>query len=216
MQGRTFRKVSLNGYEDLRVRATYSLPAGAKSGAKLPALLLVDHRKGIPVWGNEQPLERNQWGDRAVLIVETLDRSSRALEQNLRSFADDDPLHHMKRQAMVAGTTLESMQVYEVLRSLDFLRSLPEVDPSRIAISGKGEAGVNGLYAALLDGKVSKVVLSSPPASHRQGPTYLGILRYTDIPEVIALMGSKVRLCGEVPPVLVGRVSPATGCPDPR
>ena len=59
-------------------------------GARLPAILLVDHRKGIPVWGNEQPLERNQWGDRAVLIVETLDRGSRALEQNLRSFSDDD------------------------------------------------------------------------------------------------------------------------------
>ena len=57
---------------------------------RLPALLIVDHRKGIPVWGNEQPLERNQWGNRAVLVVETLDRGSRALEQNLRSFTDDD------------------------------------------------------------------------------------------------------------------------------
>jgi len=64
----------------------------------------VDHRNGIPVWGNEQPLERNDWGRRAVLIVETLDKGSRALEQNLRSFSDDDPYHHMKRQAIVAGT----------------------------------------------------------------------------------------------------------------
>jgi hypothetical protein len=58
------------------------------------------------------------------------------------------------------------------------------------------------LYAALLDGKVERVVLASPPGSHRQGPSYLGILRYTDIPEVIALMGPKVRLYGEIPPVL--------------
>ena len=83
----------------------------ARTGSRLPVILLVDHRKGIPVWGNEQPLERNQWADRAVLTVEALDRGSRALEQNLRSFTDDDLLHHMKRQAMVAGTTLESMQV---------------------------------------------------------------------------------------------------------
>ena len=104
---------------------------------QLPVILLVDHRKGIPVWGNEQPLERNQWADRAVLTVETLDRGSRALEQNLRSFTDDDLLHHMKRQAMVAGTTLESMQVYEVLRSLELLRSLPDADAGRITILGK-------------------------------------------------------------------------------
>ena len=62
-------------------------------------------------------------------MVETLDRGSRALEQNLRSFSDDDLVHHMKRQAMVAGTTLESMQVFEILRSLELLRSLPGVDP---------------------------------------------------------------------------------------
>jgi hypothetical protein len=76
------------------------------------------------------------------------------------------------------------------------------VDPARITITGKFDSGVNGLYAALLDGNVEEVVLGSPPASHRQGPHYLGILRYTDIPDVIALMGPKIRLYGEVPEAL--------------
>ncbi len=199
VQGRKIQKVSFTSFEGLRAKATYSLPTNALAGTRLPAILLVDHRKGIPVWGNEQPLERNQWGDQAVLIVETLDRGSRALEQNLRSFTDDDLLHHMKRQAMVAGTTLESMQVYEILRSLDLLRSLPSVDPAGITIVGKGEDGVNGLYAALLDGKTRRVVLQSPPASHLQGPHYLGVLRYTDIPETADLLADKVRISGEVP-----------------
>ena len=202
LQGRRIRKVSFHSFADLRVRGVYSLPADRASAGRLPAVLVVDHRKGIPVWGNEQPLERNRWGERAVLLVETVDRGSRALEQNLRSFSDDDALHHMRRQAMVAGTTLDSMQVYEVLRSLEFLRSQPEVDPARITLTGKGEMGVNALYAALLDGNVQRVVLASPPASHRQGPCYLGILRYTDIPEVIALLGPKVKLYGEIPLVL--------------
>jgi cephalosporin-C deacetylase-like acetyl esterase len=200
IQGRTVRAVTYNGFQDLRVRAWYSLPPNATR--KLPALLLVDDRKGIRAWGNEQPLERNQWGDRAVLVVETLDRGTRALEQNLRSFSDDDALHHMRRQAMIAGTTLESMQVYEVLRSLDLLRTLPDVDPARITLAGRFEAGINGLYAALLDGRVERVILRSPPASHRQGPHYLGILKYTDIADVIGLMGPRVRLSGEVPEAL--------------
>jgi cephalosporin-C deacetylase-like acetyl esterase len=204
-QGRKIRKVTFNSFEGLRVQGVYSLPA--KSAARLPALLVIDDRKGILVWGNEQPLERNQWGDRAVLIVETLDRGSRALEQNLRSFADDDALHHMKRQAMICGTTLESMQVFEILRSLELLRTLSEVDSAHITITGKFETGVNGLYAALLDGGVERVILGSPPASHRQGPHYLGILRYTDVPEVIALMGQKVRLYGELPEILRHRAA---------
>jgi hypothetical protein len=162
----------------------------------------VDHRKGIPVWGNEQPLERNQWGDRAVLIVETLDTGSRALEQNLRSFTDNDLLHHMRREAMVAGTTIESMQVYEVLRALELLRGLPEVDPARVTITGKAESGINGMYAALLDGKVERVVLNSPTGSHKQGPHYLNILRYTDVPEVGAMIGANLRVYGERPETL--------------
>lgn len=200
-QGRRIKRVSFTTFEGLRAKAVYSLPAG-QAGTRLPALLLIDHRKGIPVWGNEQPLERNQWADRAVLMVETLDRGSRALEQNLRSFTDDDLLHHMKRAAMVAGTTLESMQVYEVLRSLELLRSLPDIDANRISILGKGTDGVNGLYAAVLDGKVLRVVLHSPPASHVQGPHYLGVLRYTDIPETAGLLGDAVRVLGEKPDAL--------------
>jgi len=202
LNGHISKKVSFNSFEDLRVRGVFSLPGGARSGSRLPAALVIDHRRGMPRWGNEQSLETNQWGERATLVVETLDRGTRALEQNLRSFNDDDPLHHMKRQAMVVGVTIESMQLYEVLRSLEFLRSLPEVDPSRIIIVGKGETGIHGVYAALLDGNVQRVVIGSPTASHRQGPTYLGILRYTDIPEVIGLLGNKARLYGEIPSAL--------------
>lgn len=213
-RGRTIRSASFTSFEGLRVKARYSLPAAMPAGTRLPVLLIADDRRGIPVWGNEQPLEENQWDDRAVLIVETLDRGSRVLERNLRSFSDNDPLHHMKRQTMIVGTTLESMQVYELLRSIDLLRSLPEVDPARITIFGKGEMGVNGLYAALLDGNVQRIVMASPPASHRQGPHYLGILRYTDIPQVAALLADRVRIQGEVPAALgtVARCGSLPGC----
>ncbi len=108
----------------------------------------------------------------------------------------------MKRQAMATGTTLDAMAVYDVLRSLEFLRSQPEVDLDRITILGKGEVGVNGLYAALLDGDVERVVLESPTASHRDAPIYLNVLRYTDIPEVVVMMGGRVKLFGEIPPAI--------------
>ncbi|MBL8233176.1 MAG: acetylxylan esterase [Bryobacterales bacterium] len=196
-QGRILQRVSFASMDGLRVKATYSLPSETKTG-KLPALLIADHRRGIPVWGNEQPWERNQWGDRAVLIVETMDTGSRALERNLRSFTDNDPAHHMRRQAMVAGTTIESIQVYELLRAVELLRTLPEVDGTRIAVTGKGEMAVNAMYAALLDGKVQRVILQSPTASHRQGPHYLNVLRYTDVAEVASLIAD-LRVSGEAP-----------------
>lgn len=203
-RGRLVRQVSFTSFEGLRVKALYTLPASVPTGARLPVLLLADHRRGIPVWGNEQPLHENNWGNRAVLIVETLDRGSRALEQNLRSFSDDDPLHHLKRQAMMAGTTIESMQVYELLRSLELIRTLPHADPARITIAGQSEMGINAMYAALLDGAVDRVLLTSPPGSHRRGPHYLSILRYTDIPSVASLFGPRLRIRGDVPAPLRG------------
>jgi cephalosporin-C deacetylase-like acetyl esterase len=201
VQGRKVRSVSFQTFDGLRVKATLSLPAeeDGSTGAKLPALVIADHRRGIPVWGNEQPLERNQWGRQAVLLVETLDRGSRALERNLRSFSDDDPVHHMRRQAMVAGTTIESMQVYELMRALELLRTLPQIDAARLAMTGKAEMGINAMYAALLDGKAAKVVLQSPPASHRNGPHYLAILRHTDIALTANAMVGKISVYGEVP-----------------
>jgi hypothetical protein len=212
-RGREIQRVTFTSFEGLRVKALYSIPAGLSPGAKLPAVLLADHRKGIPVWGNEQPLEQIQWGDRAVLIVETIDQGSRALERNLRSFSDNDPLHHMKRQAMVAGTTLESMQLYELQRSLDLLRGLPHVDADRVTMFGKAEMGVACMYASLLDGKVQRVIVNSPPPSHRQGPHYLGVLRYTDIPEIATLLTGKLRIYGEAPRAF-GSPSLCTSLPD--
>jgi len=205
VQGRRVRKVTFTAFEGLRVRAVLSLPDEMSAG-KLPGLVIADHRRGIPVWGNEQPIERNQWGRQAVLLVETLDRGSRALERNLRSFSDDDPVHHMRRQAMVAGTTIESMQVYELMRAVALLRTVPEADGARIAVTGKGEMGINALYAALLDGGVARVILHSPPGSHRQGPHYLGVLRHTDIPATAAALGGKVSAYGDVPSALKATV----------
>jgi hypothetical protein len=82
---------------------------------------------------------------------------------------------------------------------VEFLKSLPEVDPDRITILGKGESGINGLYASLLNSTVEKAIIASPPASHRQGPCYLNILRFTDIPEVLMLLSDRIGIYGEIP-----------------
>jgi cephalosporin-C deacetylase-like acetyl esterase len=215
VQGRRVRSVNFAAFDGLRVKALLSLPAGGELHG-LPALVIADHRRGIPVWGNEQPLERNQWGRMAVLLVETIDRGSRVLERNLRSFSDDDPVHHLRREAMVAGTTIESMQVFELMRAIALLRGLPEIDGARIAVTGKAEMGINAMYAALLDGKVSRVVLHSPTASHRLGPHYLGVLRYTDVAWTAAAMQDRIRVFGEAPAELSGVarrcVGPVTEC----
>jgi len=191
MWNREIKKVSFNSFSDLRMRGIYSLPLKGEQGKRLPAVILLQDDITLPWLGGHKWFEGYDWGDRAVLLVETLDMGSRAIDDSLR--------HQMKREAMIAGRSFDGMRVYEIMRSVAFLKSLPEVDPEGITVVGKGEMGINGLYAAILSRKPVKIVLQSPTASHVNGPYYLGVLTVTDIPEAVSLMAGRVKLCGTVP-----------------
>jgi len=95
------------------------------------------------------------------------------------------------RNAMHLGRSLDSMRLWDVMRSVAAVKLRPDADSQRITILGRGISGVLGLYAAILDESIAQVVLLEPPASHRQGPIFLNILRYTDIPEVAALLAPR-------------------------
>ncbi len=95
------------------------------------------------------------------------------------------------RNAMHVGHTVDSMRLWDVLRAIELLLAEPGVDPARLMVLGKGISGVLGLYAAVLDPRVAQVTLIDPPASHRQGPVFLNVLRYTDIPEAAALLAPR-------------------------
>jgi cephalosporin-C deacetylase-like acetyl esterase len=95
------------------------------------------------------------------------------------------------RNAMHTGRTIDSMRLWDVMRAAELLRADENVDPERILVLGKGVAGVLGLYAAILDPKIQQVMLIDPPASHVEGPIFLNVLRYTDLPEAAALLAPR-------------------------
>ena len=95
------------------------------------------------------------------------------------------------RNAMHLGRTLDSMRLWDVIRSVAALKQQADVDLQRITVLGRGTSGVLGLYAAIFDESIAQVVLLEPPASHRQGPIFLNILRYTDLPEVAGLLAPR-------------------------
>ena len=101
------------------------------------------------------------------------------------------------RNAMHTGRTVDSMRTWDVLRGIEALHSKVS---GPIATLGIGTSGVLGLYAALLDERVDQVMLIDVPASHREGPVLLNVLRYTDLPEVAALLAPRrLTFYGRVP-----------------
>jgi len=96
----------------------------------------------------------------------------------------------LKRTAALVGATLESMQIWDVLRAVDLL-TVEQPDLSSISVYGRDGMGVLGLYAAALDERITRVILENPPGSHLRGPALLNVLRVTDIPEAAALVAPR-------------------------
>ena len=94
----------------------------------------------------------------------------------------------MDRNAMHLGRTVDSMRLWDVLQAAQVLR---QETGSEVAITGIGVSAALALYAGLLDEQAAQVILIDPPSSHVDGPTFLNVLRYTDLPEAAALMAPR-------------------------
>lgn len=97
----------------------------------------------------------------------------------------------IKRTAALFGATLESMQVWDILRSIDYLTENEGLSLSSLSLYARKEMAVPVLYAAALDSRVSRVILDNPPFSHWQGPAMLNALRFTDLPEIAAMLAPR-------------------------
>jgi cephalosporin-C deacetylase-like acetyl esterase len=95
------------------------------------------------------------------------------------------------RNAMHVGQTIESMRLTDVVQAFRALSGLEDIDASRVTVAGKGTAGGLALYAAILEPRLQQVIMLDAPASHKEGPIFLGILRHTDLPEAAALLAPR-------------------------
>jgi cephalosporin-C deacetylase-like acetyl esterase len=92
-----------------------------------------------------------------------------------------------ERTAEIMGSTIESMQVWDIMRAIQFMKSDEKLDPASISLYGRGKMGILALYAAIMEPGPDCVVLDHPPTTHWNGAPLLNVLRVTDIPEAAAL-----------------------------
>lgn len=101
-----------------------------------------------------------------------------------------------------AGLTLLGLQVYDNRRAVDYLLTRPEVDSSKIGITGASGGGNQSMYAGALDERLAAVV---PVCSVGTYQAYLqaaccvcevlpGALRFTEEGEVLGLIAPRALL----------------------
>jgi dienelactone hydrolase len=106
----------------------------------------------------------------------------------------------LRRAYPVLGHTLPERQVYDLLAGAALMRDRRVTGP--IAAYGSGNTAVLAIYAALLDPEISEVILADPPESHEnpETPDFLGILRFGDLPQNLALLYPRpITFVGKMP-----------------
>jgi hypothetical protein len=97
----------------------------------------------------------------------------------------------VERTAVWTGRTIAAMQVWDVLRAIQWVTGEEKLSASSISLYGKDEMGIVALYAALFEERIKQVILSDPPASHWQRPALLNVLRVTDVAEVAGALAPR-------------------------
>jgi hypothetical protein len=95
----------------------------------------------------------------------------------------------IQRSLALLGRTVDGNRLQEVLVAV---RQVLQTDSrSKWTIAGRGQSGVIAAYSALFEPRLAEVVLVAPPASHRDGPIFLNVLRVLDVPDALGLLAPR-------------------------
>jgi cephalosporin-C deacetylase-like acetyl esterase len=189
--GAGFEAQSLRNADGIDIRVLTKRTG--KSNGKVPALLYVASDGDDPVAVNDLLAGVNRRAESAVMVV---------YPRGIGEVPWDKTFWKATlRNAMHVGETVDSMRLKDVISAFLALREMEGVDAARVMVLGKGISGALGLYAAILEPRIHQVMLMDPPVSHRQGPIFLNVLRYTDLPEAAALLAPRrLNFYGHLPP----------------
>lgn len=102
----------------------------------------------------------------------------------------------LRRRFMLLGQTLDGMQVFDIRRAVQAVRSLPGYDAPPLWLQSQRQMAGNTLYASLFEPNIHRLDLHDMPTTHRDGPYLLNVLKTLDLPAAVtlALEHSQVRL----------------------
>ena len=112
-----------------------------------------------------------------------------------RTAWNQDSFHQtqIKRRFYLLGQSLEGMQILDVRRGMQGIRTLDVCQNSKIYLSGMHEMAGVVIYAGLFEAP-DHIRISQLPENYDDGPTLLNASRFVSFDEVIAAAGHKSRL----------------------
>ena len=99
--------------------------------------------------------------------------------------------NEVRRRYLLVGQTVDGMRVWDIRRAVAALRSPELFGDTPVRLVGHHEQAVNAVYASLFIDGLTGVELRDAPTSHREGPDYLNVLRFLDVPQAVAMAAER-------------------------
>jgi hypothetical protein len=97
----------------------------------------------------------------------------------------------IRRRFMLLGQTLEGMRVLDVCRAAEALRGIEGLSTTPLWLQGHRQMAAVALYASLFTAGVKRIDLHELPKTHQEGPNFLNIQRFFDMPQTVALAAER-------------------------
>jgi hypothetical protein len=100
-----------------------------------------------------------------------------------------------RRRFYLLGETLDGMQAVDVLCAVYSLGAMDKWGPGAktvpVTVEGRGPMAGVALYASLKLQDVIRLELYDLPKSHREGPIFLNVERFLDMPQAVAMAAER-------------------------
>ncbi|MFK7778210.1 MAG: acetylxylan esterase, partial [Gimesia sp.] len=97
----------------------------------------------------------------------------------------------IKRRFYLLGQSLEGMQIWDIRRAIQELKAQPDLSNTSLSLKASGNAAALCLYASLFEKGIKELDLQALPASHKEGPALLNVLRFLDLPQTLSMSASR-------------------------
>ena len=107
-----------------------------------------------------------------------------------KNYPDEKKQIQYRRRFMLLGQTLDTMRVWDLRRAIQTLRGLEAWRNAALHVEASGTSAGLALYASLFE-PVESLQLNQLASSHREGPIFLNVLRYLDVPQAVAMAAER-------------------------
>lgn len=164
---------------------------------------------GLDPEGNPRQTEPDYQKDFALSLVrqgfivaapEIIGFGAARREEDTHGSPEDSSCYSISTYLLMLGLTMPGLRVFQALRNLDFLQSLPGVNTDRIGCMGISGGGLVAAFSAALDERIRAAVISGYANTFRDSimsvfhcvDNYIpGLLGYCELPDLISLIAPR-------------------------